>query len=410
MSVASVMDPEQVDLLKVSHLPGVGPVLLERLLVALGTPGAVLEASSERLRAVPGIGPERAGKIVAGRDAAARTAERELELAAKLGVRIVTKRDAEYPHLLASIPSPPMLLYVRGRIEPLAGDRFPVAIVGSRQCTQYGREQAERFAGHLASSGITIVSGGARGIDAVAHRAAIRAAGRTIAVLGCGLQHIYPQEHAELFEAIAGGRGAIVSELPLATAPSAENFPARNRIISGISLGTLVIEAGKHSGSLITAKIATEEHGREVFAVPGRVDSTASEGTLELLKGGGAAMVTAPADVLELLDGPARHAEAGSFGARFGPAADVKRAAESGDGQLPFSSGNVLPAAPATPRTATLSPSQRKVVAALTATALSADELIRETKLEPAQVRADLTILELRRLVVRSGTRFVRAE
>ena len=397
-----------LDLLRVSHLPGIGPVLLDRLLAALGSPAAILEASGERLKSVPGIGPDRAGKIVAGKEAAYRIADCEIELAAELGVCIIARDDRQFPPLLRSIPSPPVLLYVKGNLDPASGDRFPVALVGSRQCTQYGREQAERFAGHLASSGITIVSGGARGIDGVAHRAALKSGGRTVAVLGCGLKHIYPQEHAELFEAIAAGRGAIISELPLATPPSAENFPGRNRIISGVSLGVLVIEAGKHSGSLITAKIATEEHGREVFAVPGRVDSPASEGTLELIKSGGAALVISPNDVLDLLDGPARHALAGSHGDRYQPMADIKIAAETG--QLPFSGGAVLPAAPATARTASLSPTQSRVIEALTAAALTADELIRQTELEPAQVRSDLTILELRRLVIRSGMRFVRAD
>lgn len=399
-----VIHPEQIDLLCATHLPGLGPVRLERAVQAFGSAREIFSASATQLATACGISPEQAANALAARGTARATADRELELAAAIGVRIVVKGQAEYPTLLAQVPSAPPLLYVRGELQPESGDRFAVAIVGSRDCSQYGREQADRFATQLAGARMTVVSGGARGIDGVAHAAAVRCGGRTIAVMGCGLKHIYPQEHAELFASIAAGHGAIVSELPLKTAPSAQNFPRRNRLISGISLGVLVIEAGLHSGSLITARIATEEHGREVYAVPGRVDSKASEGTLELLKLGGAALVTSPADVMSLIERPVEHIIAGTHRHRYQPMGDVKAAMQHAE--LPFSTGQSLPAMPETANTAAMNDEQRAIMQALGQQTLAADEIISMTGLDAAKVRSELTMLELRRLVARVGSRF----
>jgi DNA processing protein len=345
---------------------------------------------------VKGIGEVLARQIAAAIPETDRLADEELALAKTLGVDLLAIGSPAYPPLLAQTPDPPPLLYVRGQISPDALDRYPVAIVGSRSCTVYGREQSERFAEHLAGSGLTIVSGGARGIDAAAHRAALRAKGRTIAVLGCGLAECYPPENNELFDQIASGSGAVVSELPLRTPPNAENFPARNRIISGLSLGVLVIEAGRKSGALITARLAAEDHGREVFALPARVDSSAAEGSLELIKSGGAQMVTHPADILQALETPARHLFHGTHEHRY--------ARPETHGAL-FNSQQQ--AAPEIPTNAGLTPSQSSILAALDAPR-TLDQLAIELKLDAARLRADITMLEIRRRIARRGSKFER--
>jgi DNA processing protein len=382
-----------------------GPILIRRSIDAFGSAEAVLGSSEAGLRRIKGIGEVLARQIVAAVPGTDQLADEELALAEKLGVHLIAIGSPEYPPLLAQTPDPPPLLYIRGQVSPNALDRYTVAIVGSRSCTIYGREQSERFAEHLAGSGLTVVSGGARGIDAAAHRAAIRARGRTIAVLGCGLAECYPPENKELFDQIAAGSGAIVSELPLRTPPNAENFPARNRIISGLSLGVLVIEAGRKSGALITARVAAEDHGREVFALPARVDSSAAEGSLELIKAGGAQMVTHPEDILQALESPARHHFNGTHEHRYGrPATAGGLFADSESG-----AGDAKPAAPSDGRIQDngLTASQHSILAALDAPR-TLDQLAVELKLDAAKLRADMTMLEIRRRVARRGSKFER--
>lgn len=222
---------------------------------------------------------------------------RELDKAAGLGIEIISFKDLRYPAFLLETADPPLVLYMKGSF--LESDQASVAVVGSRHPSLYGREQAKRFAGRLAESGITIVSGFARGIDHEAHEGALGVRyGRTVAVLGSGLDVIYPREHRNLYEEIVE-KGAVISEFALGTPPLAENFPKRNRIIAGLSLGVLVVEAHSRSGSLITAHLAAEE-GREVFALPGRVDQLGSRGTHLLIKEG-AQLVDSPEEVLEVL-------------------------------------------------------------------------------------------------------------
>lgn len=396
--------PNLVDVLALTLIPGLGPVLISRALRALGGPAGVLSAPPERLRTVPGVGPERAKLFAQHRAEAERKAAIEAARAADLGVGLVALGMDGYPPLLAQMPDAPPVLYVRGRLEPEGADRYSVAIVGSRDCTPYGREQAARFAGGLAQAGLTVVSGGARGIDSAAHRAALRAGGRTVIVLGSGANVPYPPENAGFFdEAVAAG-SAVISELPLDTPPSPETFPTRNRVIAGLSLGVLVIEAAQRSGALITARLAAEDLGREVFALPGRVDSSASAGSLNLLKAGGAHLVTAPADVLEILREPARHHHGGTHADRFLPLAEPEDAREPA---LFESKPDAQPATGNDLRTASLTDRQRAVLDALVEPR-TVDDLCRALNTDPATLRADLTMLELRRCIAREGSRVAR--
>lgn len=261
-------------------IPEVGAATFHRLVQGLGSAEAVLRAKTEALEQVPGISQQVARAIVSfpWQDAL----DRELRVIETRGLGLIRFGDEGYPELLAAIHSPPPILYLRGTIGP--ADRVAVAIVGSRQASPYGSAMAEQISGELAERGVTIVSGMARGIDAAAHRGALRAAGRTIAVLGCGLGVTYPPEHAELADQIAE-QGALISEFPVFTPPKPGHFPQRNRIISGLARGVVVIEAGLKSGAMITANYALEQ-GREVFAVPGQVTSRSSRGCHQLIKAG----------------------------------------------------------------------------------------------------------------------------
>jgi len=264
--------------LALKQVRGVGPAVYRQLLAAFGEPADVFAATTARIEAL-GIRPEVAASIVAFDGWSSVAAQlRRLD---RCGGRVVTWNDDAYPEHLRQIHDPPPFIFVRGDV--CDADDVAIAVVGSRTPSTYGREMARMLAEQLARIGVTVVSGLARGIDAEAHRAALRAGGRTIAVLGSGLDVIYPGEHRALAQEIAGC-GSIVSELAPGTAPDAENFPARNRIISGLALGVLVVEAAEKSGTLITARLAAEQ-GREVFAVPGPVGPR-SRGTHQLIKQG----------------------------------------------------------------------------------------------------------------------------
>jgi DNA processing protein len=308
-------------------------------------------------------------------------------IAARHETRLITLADPEYPRLLSPFEHSPVALYVKGSLGP-SNDPFPVAIVGSRDCSAYGIEQAERFGGVLARAGLTIVSGGARGIDAAAHRAALRSGGRTIAVLGCGLGHVYPAENRELFDTLVrSGSGALVSELPMDTPPLAENFPARNRIISGLSLGVVVIEAALKSGALITARVATEEHGREVFAVPGRVDSPSSRGTLTLLRDGEAHLVIEPIDVVQALESAANHAQSDRSNQSIAREEGAPGPELFAGGRIDLLSAQVLECL---------------------GEPLTMDQLIERTAADAGILRAQMTLLEIQGQVSREGSRFRR--
>jgi DNA processing protein len=358
------IDAAMRDLLCLTLVPGVGPNHFQALTDRLGHPGAVLDAPMSRLREVPGIGLKLAQRISEARHTC--NVEHELAECERLNVRLVTPSSAEYPLVLKTIDSAPPLLYLRGNLEPR--DALSIAIVGSRHCTHYGLRTAERLGSTLARIGFTIVSGLARGIDAAAHRGALAARGRTVAVLASGVGNIYPPEHKELAQQIIES-GALISEMPTSFQPLAGLFPQRNRIISGLSLGVIVVEAAERSGALITARHAKEQN-REVFAVPGPVDSVASRGCHALLRDG-AALVESADDVLDAL----------------GPLME-----------------EICPTADTTvrhPLELTLNNLERNLLNLLGSEAVAADELVIRSQLGTPQVLAALSVLEMRRLVRR---------
>jgi DNA processing protein len=360
------------DAVRLALVDGVGPRLRKALLEAFGTAGDVFAAAPSDLRRVPGIGAELARRIAAAKDEV--DVQAELDLCAGHNIRILTDHDDEYPRALCEIHDPPAVLFVRGQILPQ--DALAIAIVGARHATHYGIEQAERLAGSLARAGLTITSGLARGIDAAAHRGALAAGGRTLAVLGSGLLNLYPAEHAELAERVVAS-GALISEMPPHSPPVAGAFPQRNRIITGISLGVLVVEASTRSGALISARHAMEQ-GREVFAVPGRIDSRMSHGCHRLIRDGAKLVETAD-DVLEEL----------------GPLVAPARSAAGDEVRQP---AELL-----------LNDVERQILSVISNDATTIDAVVAESGLPTGQVLATISVLEMRHLVRRlSGNTLIR--
>ncbi|HVY69892.1 MAG TPA: DNA-processing protein DprA, partial [Verrucomicrobiae bacterium] len=258
----------------------VGPVRVRQLLEYFGEAPAILRASRAELVRVQGIGEETANSI-AGWESSVDLAG-ELKRIQEFGCRVLIREDEEYPALLREIYDPPVVLYIKGSLTEK--DKNAVAMVGSRQTTHYGTEAARKLAYQLAYVGVTVVSGGARGIDTAAHQGALAAKGRTVAVLGTGINRVFPAENAELFERIAAN-GALLTQFAFNRPADKQSFPIRNRIVAGVTLGTVVVEAALNSGALITANFAVE-HGRQVFAIPGRIDSPGSKGCHDLIKRG----------------------------------------------------------------------------------------------------------------------------
>lgn len=381
----------------------VGPIRTRRLVEHFGHVDGVLRASMAELQRVEGIGPVIAKSIFQARGLD--TVDREIERAAALGIRILCFEDADYPEPLRHIPDPPICLYVRGELR--ATDAVAVAIVGTRRCSHYGREQATRFGEILARAGFTIVSGLARGIDGYAHAGALRGQGRTIAVLGNGLPKIYPPEHESVADSIAAA-GAIVSESPMDTQPVSENFPRRNRIIVGLSLGVVVVEAGLRSGALITARLANE-YNRECFALPGRVDHPEqTAGVNKLIRDGEAKLVTCLEDVLDELGQVgsimSRDARAKTATASSGPPAGAggiaaSRSAPRADVSLSNTTAEAF--------RRNLSDDERTILALLEGGASEPDEFAARSNLDISRVLATLTSLQLKGLVRQlPGSRF----
>jgi DNA processing protein len=278
-----------------NRVKGIGPAKLRLILDQFGELAAAWQANPQQLAKL-GIDKKALNNFITTRDEI--DLDVELEKTTRAGIGIIVWSSSNYPKFLKEIPSPPPVLYVKGKILP--SDEWAVAIVGTRRFTVYGRQITQELAGSLVRNNVTIVSGLARGIDAFAHQAALDSGGRTIAVLGSGFDNLYPAENRGLAERIIDGNGALVSEYGLGTPPDSRNFPARNRIISGLSLGVVVVEAGIRSGALITSSFALEQD-REVFAVPGNINSPASKGTNSLIQQG-AKLVRSAEDVLEELN------------------------------------------------------------------------------------------------------------
>ncbi len=366
------MTTSLVDAVRLALVSGVGPRTWQQLMAAFGSPTRVLEAMPSELEAVDGIGPRLSQAIARARHEI--DADEELALCEKHGIDVFLAGGEGYPSSLMEIPDPPGVLYCRGELLPR--DALAVAIVGSRHASTYGTSQAERLAGGLARAGFTIISGLARGIDAAAHRAALLAGGRTIAVLGSGLLNLYPPEHAELALEVSQS-GALLSEAPVRMGPHRNLFPQRNRLISGLSRGVIVIEASLKSGALITARHAMEQN-RDVFAVPGRVDNHLSHGCHRLIRDG-VKLIESADDVLEEL------------------------------GPLPTPVAHSAEQTIHHPIEITLNDLERRVLQCIEPSPTLVDAIIAQSELPATQVLSTLTILEMRRLIRRvSGMQYVR--
>lgn len=358
------------DHLRLAAIPGLGPTLRRRLIGQFGSASRVLQESAASLESIHGIGRHLASAI--STSSMHDEASRILDDCQEHGIDIVLNTDPVFPELLSQIPDPPDMLFVRGTLEPC--DSLAIAVVGARHATKTGQRIAHAFAEGLAHAGLTIVSGLARGIDAAAHRGAIRAGGRTIAVLGSGLRNIYPREHHQLVEDVIS-HGAAVSELPPATPPQAAAFPRRNRIVSGLSLGTVVIQASQRSGALITARLAGEQ-GRDVFALPGPIECRMSAGCHSLIRDG-VTLVTCIDEILDEL-GPLYKKLRTSEGR------DIHKPAEL---QLDKFEQNVLTTIDAT------SDQTKKT---------TVDAVVEYMNIEPSRVLAACAALEIRKIVIRS--------
>lgn len=358
---------EREALIAMNRVQGLGAITVKRLLERFGSLPRVFECSEEDLLAVPGIGVEKARQFCEQLKKA--RVDDELEYAARKGVKLVTWVDEGYPALLKQIADPPLVLYVAGSINVL--DRPAVAIVGTRHPTVYGRETARRFGYQLAAAGYTVVSGLALGIDTEAHTGALQAQGRTVAVLGGALDCLFPRENQPLAREIALKNGAVVAEYPFGRQPDRQTFPMRNRIVSGLCKGVLVVEAPLNSGTLITADQALDQN-RTVMVIPGRIDSPASQGCHALLRAG-ARLVTTVDEVIEevhdLMAGARRKEAAAAAGA--------------------------VAARP----DAALSPEERSVMALIEAEGSPVDALVRGSGLDAGTVNALLVGLQIKRLV-----------
>ena len=347
------------DWLTLYHAPGVGAVTLQRLLEHSPNPGDLQQLGSEQLRQ---LGLKQAG-ITALRQPDKAAIEQDLDWHAQPGNRIMCCKDHDYPTLLLQISAPPPLLYVHGNAALLGEPQL--AMVGSRNPTGSGRQTATEFARHLSATGLIITSGLALGIDAASHQGALDAGGATIAVMGTGLDRVYPARHRDLARQIAE-QGALVSEFPVGTPPLAENFPRRNRIISGLSLGTLVVEAALRSGSLISARNAGEQ-GREVFAIPGSIHNPLARGCHLLIRQG-AKLVETAQDVIDEL------------GAMAGACRDQTTAGQSND-------------YPGTARE--LDSEYQQLLDIIEFDSISVDQLVTRSGLTPAEVSSMLLQLEM---------------
>ena len=360
--------------LRLALVPGLGPLTVDKLLVAVGgDPEAIFDLGMDRLQAVDGVGGERARRICDSRGQARVDEERAACHAA--GVRIITRESDDYPRAFGELHDPPLALWLTGAFENR--DRLALAVVGPRRPSPYGHRQGHRLSLALARLGACLVSGLARGIDTVAHEAALEAKGRTIAVLGSGFKALYPEENRPLAARISNGNGATISEYPYGVPPMPGNFPRRNRIIAALGLATLVIEAGARSGALVTARLAGEL-GRQALVLPGPIDNPECVGSNRLIRDG-ATLVTTVDEILE----------------------EVSPLLTLSKGSDPQPQEN--------PRAASLSGRERQVYLMLSDQPRTIDEIVRTGDLPASVTSATLLSLELRRLAKRTPAGYVRA-
>ncbi len=367
-TLSALPESEQFAFLQLSLVDGVGTRIMARLIHRFGAPSTVLAATLRDLGEVPRVGPKLASNI--RNPALVQRTEEVLEICRQEKIEILYPADPRIPSLLSEIPDPPVLLYMKGTFTP--EDQLSIGMVGTRHATAYGRYMAERLTKGLCSYGCTIVSGLARGIDGVCHRKALENGGRTIAVLGSSLTEIYPPEHKDLAQRIAD-QGVLLSETPPKAKPKAGVFPQRNRIISGLSLGVVVVEAADRSGSLITARHAGEQ-GRDVFAVPGQASAPTSRGSNRLIRDG-AILVQDAEDIMEHL----------------GPLTQT----------VEISTGENIQQ----PNELTLNDVERQVLQAIEGHASDIDQIVLHSGLPVSRVLSTLSVLEIQGFILRTGGR-----
>ena len=360
------MNEELHDEILLTMVEGVGSLTFKRLYDHFGNCQAILTASENELQAVGGIGSKIASQITRAKETL--NIDGLIELCRRERIEIISQRDDRYPELLKLIYDPPQILYVKGTLTPQ--DAISFAVIGTRMMSPYGRKMTTLLTRGLVQYGVTIISGLAKGVDGAAHRATFEMGGRTIAVLGSGLARIYPKEHAELAEQIVEN-GAMISEYHPLMEPNKGTFPQRNRIVAGMSIGVLVVEAPKKSGAMITARLAYEQ-GRELFAVPGNVDSTSSGGCNQL-KRDGAVLVESVDDILE------------SLGPLFKPVKDQVA------GEIRH------------PNEFQLNEIERRVLQQIGTAATPLEQIIESSELDPHQVLVAINVLERRRLIVKTA-------
>ncbi len=367
------IDADLLASIRLHLVAGIGPRLRTLLVEQFGSPANVLRASPTELGKVRGLGPALVDAIISAADST--EAVLEIQRCRELHVDLVEMADADYPTLLREIADPPAVLYVKGDFRPI--DSLAVAIVGTRHASPYGRRYAEALAAGFAQAGMTVVSGLARGIDAAAHRGALNAGGRTLAVMAGGLSEVYPPEHHELAEQIVGS-GALISESPLRRKPRRGSFPRRNRLISGLVLGVVVVEAAARSGALVTARHAIEQN-RDVFALPGRIDNSVAQGCHQLIRDG-AKLIQCVDDVVSEL----------------GPLSDQVQADDGLELQVPAE--------------LQLNDLERSVLKSIDSEPTTVDEIAERSEVAVHRVLSTISVLEMRHLVRRvSGDRVTRA-
>lgn len=398
---------ETISLIHLNLIQGVGVKTVQFLIKVFGSAENALKATPEELRKLERLPPAICEHLI--RKQVGCPLARELELIDQYGCQIVTLYDTAYPPLLKEIDTPPLLLYVRGELKP--EDALSISLVGSRQAKDYGRRVSYQLSYQLAQRGVTVISGFAKGIDTCAHRGALEAGGRTIAVMGNGLSLVYPAENRELAEKIAES-GALISEFPMGMKPMADNFPRRNRVISGLTLGTVVVEASNRSGALITARLAGEQ-GREVFAVPGEIFSELSTGTHKLIDNG-AKLINTVEDLFEALP---RHALNQFFIPASSPVPDTeterprepavaKRVPQPSASRPSPEKSEPAPVMPLPD----LTPDEKTVFDAIEVPSSHIDTIVRATQLPISQVSSVLLMLELKGVVQQlPGKQFAKA-